>query len=197
MLRYWPIGLTLATRPAPPFRNRLRQLPTEVWVIALAPNHSSETIIPALVCGVMARVAKYDAIVHGVRSSQLDVFNVMGVRALAVSVFRSPCLAKSRDARPTARTPMVLASKRHSLRRPRELVGSWHHYFSSMIWRTPAACRSNPSRRPYCHFLNGRITLPLSRRVLQRSAPAACYAPCWNRGPNGSARFALTEAPRT
>lgn len=50
-----------------------------MWVVAFAPDRGPEAVVPALVHGVMARVAEDYAVVHGIRSPKLDVSDVMGL----------------------------------------------------------------------------------------------------------------------
>ena len=87
-----------------------RSLPSEVRVVALSTNHCAETIVATLVHGVMARLAEDDAVVDRVRSPELDVPKVVGLRALAKPVFRSPCVTKPRNVRATTGAPKSLPS---------------------------------------------------------------------------------------
>jgi hypothetical protein len=86
-------------------------LPPEVWVVAFPPDDGPEAVVSALMRGVVARLAEDDAVVHGVRSSELDVPNVMGLHTLAKFVIRSACVPKSGDVRSTAGTAKSLTRK--------------------------------------------------------------------------------------
>ena len=87
------------------------RLAAEVRVIAFLPHYRSETVASAFMGRVVARLTEDDAVVHGVGSSELDVPEMMGLRALAESVFRSPCVTKSSDVRPAAGAPEFLTGE--------------------------------------------------------------------------------------
>ena len=97
-------------------------------VVAFTPDYVPEAVVTTLMRGVVARLAENDAVVHGVRSSELHMSNVMGLRTLAMAVLRASCPAKAMDTRSTARAPILLTRKGQLLSRRRELVWSRHDY---------------------------------------------------------------------
>jgi len=85
-------------------------LPTEVWVIAFPPDHCTETVVSALMRGVVAGLAEDHAVVHGVRSAELDVPEMMGLRTFTEFVLRSSRLPEAGNVGATAGAPESLTS---------------------------------------------------------------------------------------
>ena len=63
-------------------------------VIAFTPNDCAEAVVATLMRGVVARLTKDDTVVDKIRPTELDVSDVMGMRALTKPVLGSICLPK-------------------------------------------------------------------------------------------------------
>jgi hypothetical protein len=136
-------------------------LSSEVREIVFAPFDGPEAVVPALMRRVVARLAEYDAVIHVVRSSELDVSNVMGLSALAVTVVWTSRVAKMRDRSSTTRTPIVLTGESELLCRPGELVWSRHRNPSIISFGCPQSewGRQRTATRTSCAGTNPPLTL--------------------------------------
>lgn len=108
-------------------------LAVEVRIVVPPPHNASEAVVSSLVRGVVARPAKNDAIAYGVRATEFDVADVVGLRRLAILVISSPPVAQTRDAGPTTRAMMPLAYEGQALRSWTEFVGPRHYEISICV----------------------------------------------------------------
>jgi hypothetical protein len=122
--------------------SRIGQLPSEVREIDFASDDESvddtrlivliRMVYAALMCGVVARPAEYDAVIQGRQSPLVDVFAVMGMRTFGILVLHLRRVAKGKNDRATARAPIFLTSKGQFLSYEGELIGSGHLRSSSI-----------------------------------------------------------------
>ena len=100
-------------------------LPEEVREITLLSNHSAVAIVAALVSRIVARPAKYDAVVQQSSSARLYVSNVMRLCSFTELMLPTPGVSQASNACAATSAPKLLSRERQSLGRNRKLI--WSH----------------------------------------------------------------------
>ena len=80
---------------------------------------SAKAVIPALMRRVMARLAQYHAVIHGVHAAEFNMLNVVSLSALRKTVSCAACLPQPCDTLPTTGTSIILGRPPFAVSKPK------------------------------------------------------------------------------
>jgi hypothetical protein len=121
--------------------------------------------------GVVACLAEDNAVVHRVRSAELDVNDMMSSRAFSILVPFTTFLAEAENAGPTAGTPAPLAGKRLLLCQSGELIGSRRMKLPHN-WSSAKAVKKTPASQSATSRALLSLRSAFTRSVPNRKSPA-------------------------